>query len=76
MGVFILDLSKEPSVETRVQTAMDNLKLYIDEKNIGSEYPHLLGLARSYIEDAQDLAEGRPLKTIEDALRPGDTSDN
>jgi hypothetical protein len=55
MGYFILNLDDHPTVESLIQTAEDNIKLF---KESGNTYGYLLtDFAASYIKQAGELAK-------------------
>ena len=56
MGLFVLDLERPPTRQTRVKAALANLELYLQEFNGINEndYDHLLIIANNYLQQAID----------------------
>ena len=54
MGLFILDLEPEPTRQSRVNAALGNLELYLQEYNgvNKNDYEHLIIIAHNYLEHA------------------------
>lgn len=54
MGLFVLDLEDPPTRQSRVNAALGNLELYLQEYNGVNEndYDHLLTIAHNYLEQA------------------------
>lgn len=62
MGLFILDLEDPPTRQSRVNAALGNLELYLQEYNGVNEndYEHLIIIAQGYLEDAlKDMDLGK-----------------
>jgi len=54
MGLFVLDLEDPPTRQSRVNAAIGNLELYLQEAEGVNEndYKHLLVIASNYLEQA------------------------
>ena len=62
MGLFVLDLEDPPTRKSRVNAAMANLELYMQELDGVNEndYEHLLIIAHGYLEEAiKDIELGK-----------------
>ena len=60
MGLFVLDLEDPHTKASRVNAAIGNLQLYLQELNgvNANDYDHLLIIAHGYLDDA--LKEIKP----------------
>lgn len=62
MGLFVLDLEDPHTRKSRVNAALGNLELYLQEINGVNEndYEHLLIIAHGYLSDAlEDIDPGK-----------------
>lgn len=55
MGLFVLDLSEEQSIETKIQTAISNIKLHTEHFDINNSNYLLTDFALPYLEEALKL---------------------
>lgn len=58
MGLFVLDLEDPHTKASRVNAAIGNLQLYLQELDQGTDLDHLLIIAHGYLDDA--LKEIKP----------------
>ena len=55
MGLFVLDLARETNSKTRVETAIKNLELYLQEDN--PDYDYLIEIAQGQLYTAMKMAQ-------------------
>ena len=54
MGLFVLDLKSPANSTTRVEAAIANLELYLEQNN--PDYDYLILIAQSMLDDAIRMA--------------------